>query len=190
MITIVDYGAGNIRSVANAFESLGMKTSVADNGKAILQAERIVLPGVGAFGAAMRELDARALIEPLKRKIREGIPFLGICLGMQLLFTSSEESPGVCGLNIIDGSCVRLTTERVPNIGWCSTVDVRTGTIAMYYYVHSYAVVPSNSAVVTMIENTQGFCAGIHRDTVAGVQFHPEKSGDAGIGFLRQWGAL
>lgn len=187
MITIVDYGAGNIRSVQNACTALGVPTIVTMSADEVLRAEKILLPGVGAFGAAMRELALRGLIAPLTQRIREGVPFLGICLGMQLLFEESDENPDVSGLGVITGRCVRVPTPRVPNIGWCKTIVGCTDEEQYFYYVHSFCVVPCDTAVISMREKESGFCAGVAAGNIWGVQFHPEKSGDAGLAFLKRW---
>jgi len=187
VVTIVDYGAGNIRSVQNACTALGVPTIVTMSADEVLRAEKILLPGVGAFGAAMRELASRGLIAPLTQRIREGVPFLGICLGMQLLFEESDESPDANGLGVIAGRCVRVPTPRVPNIGWCKTINGNAEKEQYFYYVHSFCVIPDDSAIVSMREKESGFCAGVVAGNIWGVQFHPEKSGDAGLAFLKRW---
>lgn len=187
MIAIVDYGAGNIRSIENACNVVGMNTVVTDSAKTIARADKILLPGVGAFGAAMRELIARGLVEVLKQKLQQGVPFLGICLGMQLLFERSEESPDCKGLGVIPGTCVRVPTGRVPNIGWCKTLDRISNNETYFYYVHSFCVVPENPKTVQMQEVDTRFCAAVVQNNIWGVQFHPEKSADAGLAFLKRW---
>ncbi len=147
---IVDYGAGNLRSVQKAFEHVGVRAVVGSDPRAIAAAPALVLPGVGAFGAAMEQLKKRSLIEPLLLRIESGVPFLGVCLGLQLLFESSEEDPGVPGLGLVRGDVRALpSTVKVPHIGWnqveactCSDLFDSIPEGSAFYFVHGYAVVP------------------------------------------------
>lgn len=184
MISIVDYGMGNLHSVAKAIEAAGQKASVVSSVREIADATHLVLPGVGNFGEAMKRLSQEGFDEVIQKHIEWQRPFLGICLGMQVLFESSEEAPGVAGLGIFKGSVRRFPSEvgRIPNIGW-NTVGA-----ASYYFVHSYYVDPEDESIVTG-RATYGieYPAMIASDNILAVQFHPEKSSAAGIDFLRGW---
>lgn len=196
MLYIVDYGSGNLRSVQKAFEHVGVVAEVGSDPHRMRDASGLVLPGVGAFGAAMAQLERQGLAEPLLERIDAGVPFLGVCLGMQVLFESSEEDPGVPGLGLVRGD-VRLlpSTVKVPHIGWnqahaCTCSDLLDGIPdgSAFYFVHSYAVVPRNpAAVLTMTDYGISFVSSIEVDNVAGVQFHPEKSSTLGLRLYRNF---
>ncbi len=190
---------GNLRSVQKAFESLGARARVTASPAAVRRAGRLVLPGVGAFGDAMRELRRRRLVEPLVERLRAGVPFLGLCLGLQLLFETSEESPGVRGLGVLAGRVRRIprrpATLKVPHIGWnqltrrtrCPLLrGVADG--AFVYFVHSYYAAPAEPAVVAA-RTTYGcaFPSVVWTDNVAATQFHPEKSQRVGLTMLRNF---
>jgi imidazole glycerol-phosphate synthase subunit HisH len=190
---IVDYGSGNLRSVQKAFEHVGVDARVGSDPGSMGAAAGIVLPGVGAFGAAMQQLEQLGLVEPLLKRIEEGIPFLGVCLGLQLLFEGSEEDPGAIGLGLVRGDVRALpSTVKVPHIGWnqvetCTVCDLFDGIPdrSAFYFVHGYAVVPRTpSAVLTMTEYSGiSFVSAIETDNIAAVQFHPEKSSMLGLRF-------
>ncbi len=190
-LCIVDYGAGNLRSVQKAFEQVGVAARVGSERRDVMTAPALVLPGVGAFGAAMEQLDQRGLIEPLLLRIEAGVPFLGVCLGMQLLFEASEESPGVAGLGVVRGDVRALpSTVKVPHIGWnqvevCACSDLFDGIPdgSAFYFVHGYAVVPRSPGDVLSMTDYDGisFVSAIEHDNVAAVQFHPEKSSTLGL---------
>ena len=194
---IVDYGSGNLRSVQKAFEHVGVPAVVGSESKAVRDAAALVLPGVGAFGAAMAQLEGKGLAEPLIERIEAGVPFLGVCLGLQLLFEASEEDPGVPGLGLIRGDVRALPqTVKVPHIGWneaelcgCSDLfeDIPDG--SAFYFVHSYAVVPRSPGDVMCMTEYDGvtFVSGIETGNVAAVQFHPEKSSTLGLRFYRNF---
>jgi imidazole glycerol-phosphate synthase subunit HisH len=194
---IVDYGSGNLRSVQKAFEHVGVSAVVGSDPQAMRDAAALVLPGVGAFGAAMAELAGRGLAEPLIERIEAGVPFLGVCLGLQLLFESSEEDPGVAGLSLIRGDVRSLPgTVKVPHIGWnqaelCDCSDLFDGIPdgSAFYFVHSYAVVPRSPGDVMCTTDYDGvtFVSGIEVDNVAAIQFHPEKSSTLGLRFYRNF---
>ena len=196
VLYIVDYGSGNLRSVQKAFEHVGVVAEVGSDARRMKEASGLVLPGVGAFGAAMIQLEQRGLVEPLLERIRAGVPFLGVCLGMQVLFESSEEDPGVPGLGLVRGD-VRLlpSTVKVPHIGWnqvhaCTCSDLLDGIPdgSAFYFVHSYAVVPRSPAdVLTMTDYGVNFVSAVEVDNIAGVQFHPEKSSTLGLRFYRNF---
>ena len=200
-LAIVDYGMGNLRSVAKAFERLGHAAEVTGDAERITRAPGVVLPGVGAFAACMTNLGAAGLVEPVKQVIRAGRPFLGICLGMQLLFDESEEFGPVAGLGILPGRVVRFAADperKVPHMGWNSVRIVRRAPElagiedgAYVYFVHSYYPVPREADVVaTTTPYGQEFASSVVRDNVFACQFHPEKSQATGLrmleGFVRQ----
>ena len=203
MITIIDYQMGNLRSVQKAFEHVGAAAEICSDPEQIEQADKVVLPGVGAFGDAMAELKSRHLVEPIQGFIRRGRPFLGICLGLQLLFDSSEEGAGEHrGLEIIPGRVVRFSglppEMKVPHMGWNTLEIVRRPDLlggiqdrSYFYFVHSYYVVPDDEAVVAARSDYgHPFCAMIWRDNVTATQFHPEKSQAVGLRLLSNFAAL
>jgi len=194
---IVDYGSGNLRSVQKAFEHVGVSAVVGSDAQGMRDAAALVLPGVGAFGAAMAQLESKGLVEPLAARIEAGVPFLGVCLGLQLLFESSEEDPGVAGLGLIRGDVRSLpATVKVPHIGWnqaelCDCSDLFDGIPdgSAFYFVHSYAVVPRSPGDVMCMTDYDGvtFVSGIEAGNIAAVQFHPEKSSTLGLRFYRNF---
>jgi len=194
-LAIVDYGMGNLRSVAKAFERLGHAAEVTRDPERIATAPGVVLPGVGAFGACMANLTSLGLVEPVRHAIRSGRPFLGICLGMQLLFEESEEFGPVAGLGILPGRVVRFTADparKVPHMGWNALRMVRAAPAlagiddgAYVYFVHSYYPVPADPAVVaTTTPYGCDFASSVVRDNVFACQFHPEKSQQVGLRLL------
>jgi glutamine amidotransferase len=199
-LAIVDYGMGNLRSVQKAFERLGHAAEVTRQPERIASAAGVVLPGVGAFGACMANLTKLGLVEPVRQAIDTGRPFLGICLGMQLLFDESEEFGPVAGLGVLRGRVVRFPNDperKVPHMGWNqlhvvrrapALADVDDG--AFVYFVHSYYPVPADQAVIaTTTEYGPEFASSVTRDNVFACQFHPEKSQQVGLrlldGFVR-----
>lgn len=194
MITLVDYGAGNVRSVINALERLGATVRIARDGAALAGAERVVFPGVGSFGSMMQTLAERGFVAPLRAHLIAGRPFLGICLGLQALFSESEEAPGVPGLGIFPGRVRRFTVaQSVPHIGWNglrarqpSPLFAGLGGDEKVYFVHSYHVVPDDpSLVLTTTDYGAPFVSSIQRGAVVATQFHPEKSGPVGLRMLQ-----
>ena len=195
-IAVVDYGIGNLRSAEKALQHLGASAALTSNPQNIEAADAVVLPGVGAFGACMRALRTAALETVTRAAATDGRPFLGICIGMQMLFDGSDESPDVDGLGVVAGRVTRLPeTARLPQIGW-NTLDVTPGSRlcarlpdpAWLYFVHSYAPEPADDAVVAA-SCTYGrrFAAAIERGPVWATQFHPEKSGEVGLRLLRNF---
>jgi len=190
---IVDYGSGNLRSVQKAFEHVGVEALVGADPELMAEAAGLVLPGVGAFGAAMAQLTAKGLVEPLRERIEAGVPFLGVCLGLQLLFEGSEEDPGVQGLGLLPGDVRALPPRvKVPHIGWnqvelCADSDLFEGIPdgSAFYFVHSYAVVPRSPAPVLAMTEYDGvrFVSAVASGNLAAVQFHPEKSSSLGLRF-------
>lgn len=197
VVTIVDYGMGNIGSLINMFRRIGVQSEVASDLRSIERARKIMLPGVGAFGAAMDRIDALGLREVLRTKaLEEQVPFMGICLGMQLLTRSSEESPDAKGLDLIPADTLRFPRAsglKVPHMGW-NEVTVTTPTALTvplppeprFYFVHSYYVRADNLAdVMLRCHYGQDFDAGLNRGNIFGAQFHPEKSHKFGMALLK-----
>jgi imidazole glycerol-phosphate synthase subunit HisH len=185
---VVDYGAGNIRSVQNTLDELGANYVVTNRPEDVTQADRVILPGVGHFGQMMRALDELQLREPLLEKIQDGTPFLGICVGLQCLFEGSEESPGSRGLGVFPGQVKRFVGEaRVPHMGWNSLTQRKPSRLLQglpeapfTYFAHSFyaPVLPATAAVCEYI---QPYSAVIEEANLHAVQFHPEKSGPTGL---------
>jgi len=196
MLALIDYGSGNIHSVINALRRESAEVELVSEAARLADAEAVVLPGVGAFGDCVRGLQSRGLWEPLSEWLAADKPFLGICVGYQMLFDQSEESPGVRGFGFFSGPVKRFTTPglKVPQIGW-NQLDLRPHPLwsglpkrPHVYFVHSYFPAPSDDKVVTAF-STYGetFAASSARGRVAGVQFHPEKSQAVGLGILRNF---
>ena len=202
MIAVIDYGMGNLRSVSKALESLGAAVRVTSDPADVARADKLILPGVGAFPAAMRELAARGLIAPIKAAIAGGRPYLGICLGLQLLFERSEEGEGASGLGVLPGTVRRFADNRaglkVPHMGWntvrrvggrpdCPVLrDIPDGSYV--YFVHSYYADPADRAVVAAeTEYGARFAALVWQDRLFATQFHPEKSQAVGLALLKNF---
>lgn len=195
MIAIVDYDAGNIKSVEKALVYLGEDVILTRDRDTLLSADGVILPGVGSFGDAMDKLNSYGLTEVLREVCAKGIPFLGICLGLQLLFESSEETPGVKGLGILKGKICRLPDEaglKIPHIGWNNLKFPREGRLfkdipedTYVYFVHSYYLKAEDEAIVTATCD-YGACihASVEQGNVFATQFHPEKSSDMGLKML------
>lgn len=203
MIAIIDYGMGNLRSVQKGFEKVGSEAVVTADPKVVLEAERIVLPGVGAFRDCMRNLEQGGFVEPILRVIAEGRPFLGICVGMQMLFTDSVEFGLYQGLNVIPGHVLRFPDDmreggeslKVPQMGWNQLRFQRRPPAfegvadgANVYFVHSYYVKPnSDDVIATTTDYGFPFCSSVWRDNIVATQFHPEKSQDVGLQILKNF---
>lgn len=196
MLAVIDYGAGNLRSVLHALNHLGVENlRLVHSPDELKGADKIILPGVGAFGAGMQQLHAQGLVQPLRDAIRAGVPYLGICLGMQFLFETSDEMGDHEGLGVLPGRVTRFPERdnlKVPHMGWNQLTPTRPSPLLKgieldnyAYFVHSYYCVPAN-ADDTLISVCYGddFCAGVQRDNVYGVQFHPEKSQKTGLRIL------
>lgn len=201
MIVIIDYDAGNIKSVEKALISLGEKVTVSADPAVILNADGVILPGVGAFGEAMEKLHAFGLVDVIKEVAISGKPFLGICLGLQLLFDSSEESPGVEGLGILKGKIVRIPEGeglKIPHIGWNSLNYPNNGRLfqsvaegSYVYFVHSYYLQAEDEAIVTATtEYGVEIQASVEKDNIFACQFHPEKSSEVGLKLLENFIAI
>ena len=195
-VGVIDYGGGNIRSVVKALESLGVTPQLLTSPEGFDQTELLVFPGQGAFGDCMRKLAARELVAPLQEWLRAERPFFGICVGYQLLFEESEESPGQPGLGILPGKVVRFPASalKVPHMGWNSAGLTAPeappweglGPQPFFYYVHSYFPQPADeNLVAAYTEYGVRFAAAIHHGAITATQFHPEKSQKAGMQLLR-----
>lgn len=198
MVAIIDYDAGNIRSVEKAVRYLGKEVTVTSEPEEILAADRVILPGVGAFGDAMKRLHAMGLVEVIRQAADRGTPFLGICLGLQLLFEKSEESPGVAGLGLLRGEILRLPELpglKVPHIGWNSLKYPNPGRLfrgipedSYVYFVHSYYLKAQDEGIVTA---TTEYGTLVHASVESGnlfaCQFHPEKSSETGLTILENF---
>lgn len=194
MIAIIDYGRGNLYSVEKAFTKLGAETVVTSDPDRIATAEKVVLPGVGAFGDCMHNLEQAGLVDVIRQVVERGTPFLGICLGLQLLFEGSEEDPGVAGLGIIPGMVRRIEAPelKIPHMGWnslqwhtASPLFTRMPERPYVYFVHSYHAVPKDQKVITATTiYGQVVTAAIGQGNVQAVQFHPEKSSTLGMQML------
>ena len=194
MIALIDYRAGNLTSVKKALTTIGADVFVPEGPDALREARGIIVPGVGHFGAT-RALDG-AWIEGILERIGEGRPLLGICLGMHWLFEGSDEAPDLPGLGLLSGQCRRLASSeaiKIPHVGWNTLSVQRDASIldgvadqSQVYFTHSY-VAPLTSETVAMAEHGEPFSAVVQRANIAGVQFHPEKSGDVGLRILRNF---
>lgn len=198
MVAIIDYDAGNIKSVEKAVSFLGKESIITDDRETILSADHVILPGVGAFGSAMERLKMKGLDSVIKESTGKGIPFLGICLGLQLLFDESEESPGVSGLGLVRGKIKRIPETRelkVPDIGW-NSLEVKNagglfegcGEHPFVYFVHSYYLDAADKAIVTsQIDYGVKVDASVEKGNIFAVQFHPEKSSVVGLKMLENF---
>ena len=198
MIAIIDYDAGNLKSVEKALVSLGEDCVVTRDAETILGADKVILPGVGAFGDAMEKLQRFGLVEVIRKVAVAGTPFLGICLGLQLLFRSSDESPGVEGIGLLDGEIVSIPPKegyKIPHMGW-NSIEIKEGAKlfrgienqSYVYFVHSYylkADHPEDVAATT--DYIVPIHASVEHGNVFACQFHPEKSGDVGLQILRNF---
>lgn len=197
MIAIIDYGAGNIASVIKAFDFLGAETILTSDKDEIMNADAAVLPGVGSFGDAMDNIRERELEDVIKNFANSGKPFLGICLGLQLLFESSEESPGAVGLGILKGKIVKIPTDnglKVPHIGWNSLELANKSELfnglnsnSYVYFVHSYYLKAEEDIVTAKADYGVEIHAAVQKDNVCATQFHPEKSGKIGLSMLENF---
>jgi len=195
MIAIIDYGAGNLKSVKKAFDHLEVNSKVISSSKEWNGFDKLVLPGVGAFGAAAQRLNQAGFIELTKEWLKADKPFLGICLGLQLLFESSTESSAVDGLGFLKGKCIRFQKGKVPQIGW-NQIQIKNESKLLdgiaensfFYFLHGYYIQPENKSIITA--NTEygiTYPSIVEKGNVYAVQFHPEKSGDVGLQLLKNW---
>lgn len=198
MVAIIDYDAGNIRSVEKAAALLGHEAVVTRDRETILSADHVILPGVGAFGDAMEKLHRFGLVEVIREAVSRKLPFLGICLGLQLMFESSEEAPGVAGLGLLPGKVLRIPEEeglKIPHIGWNSLTFPNQGRLfegiakgAYVYFVHSYYLQAGDSQIVTAAtEYGTLIHASVESENLFACQFHPEKSSGTGLKILENF---
>lgn len=202
MIAIIDYDAGNIKSVEKALLSLGEEVMITREPGQILHAQKVILPGVGAFGDAMNKLQEYGLVDVIRDVVKAGTPFLGICLGLQLLFESSEESPGVDGLGILKGKILRIpdgrnedgTALKIPHIGWNSLEFPKKGRLfeglsedSYVYFVHSYYLKAEEDIVTARAQYGVAIDASVEKGNLFACQFHPEKSSETGLHILKNF---
>lgn len=198
MVAIIDYDAGNLKSVQKALEYLGAEVCVTRDREVLLKSDHIILPGVGAFGQAMDNLQRYGLVDTIKEVVKKGIPFLGICLGMQLLFESSEESEGVQGLSLLPGKIIKIPKVdglKIPHMGWNSLELRNKATLFQglpehpyVYFVHSYYLEAKRELDVSAVaEYGTTLHVSVERENLFGCQFHPEKSGEIGLTILKNF---
>ena len=201
MIAIIDYDAGNIKSVEKALKTLGQEIVITRDPEVILNADKVILPGVGAFGDAMGKLHDYGLVEVIRKVVEKQTPFLGICLGLQLMFESSEETPGVEGLGLLKGKIVRIPESgdlKIPHMGWNSLHFQNEGRLfanlpqdSYVYFVHSYYLQAEDEEIVkATTEYGTLIHASVEKDNLFACQFHPEKSSEAGLTILKNFCAL
>ena len=201
MIAIIDYDAGNLKSVEKALVSLGEEVLVSRDSSEILQDDKVILPGVGSFGDAMNNLDKFGLVDTIKKVTGNGTPFLGICLGLQLLFKESDETPGAEGLDILPGKILKIPAKdgfKIPHMGW-NSLDIKPGARLFkglegnpyVYFVHSYYLKAADEGIVAATtEYTTHIHASVESGNVFACQFHPEKSSDVGLKILKNFASL
>lgn len=199
MISIIDYGMGNLASVKNAFYKIGCEAEIVSEPEAIIAADKVVLPGVGAFADAIGHLRNKGIDQSLQEVVRKKIPLLGICLGMQLLFSESYENGLYKGLDIIPGTVEKFVIEhKVPHMGW-NSIDMKADSKlfaglssgSFFYFVHSYYVIPQDSDVIAANCNYGlEFCCAVEKENIFATQFHPEKSSDCGLQILKNFGEI
>lgn len=198
MIAIIDYDAGNLKSVEKALQHLGQECRITRNAKEIVEADKVILPGVGAFADAMEKLQKYDLVDVIHQVVDKKTPFLGICLGLQLMFESSEEGPGVKGLGLLPGRIVRFPQKegyKIPHMGW-NSIEIKEGAKILkgigsnpyVYFVHSYYLQAANlEDVAATTEYITQVHASVEHDNLFACQFHPEKSGDVGLQILKNF---
>ena len=198
MIAIIDYDAGNIKSVEKALKTLGQEVIVTRDAEIILKADKVILPGVGAFGDAMGKLHDYGLVDVIYKVVEKNTPFLGICLGLQLMFESSEETPGVEGLGILKGKIVKIPENgdlKIPHMGWNSLHFQNEGRLfanlpqdSYVYFVHSYYLQADDESIVkATTDYSTCIHASVEKDNVFACQFHPEKSSSVGLNILKNF---
>jgi glutamine amidotransferase len=204
-VAILDYGIGNVKSISNALENIGAAPVLTSDRNAVMQADAVILPGVGAFAKGMQNLETYKLIPVIHEFVETGKPFMGICLGMQMLLEESEEFGTTKGLGLISGKVIRMplakdATEKLPHVTWnelkepqpgrwAGTVLNNTPEHTSVYFVHSYVAAPSPDTTILSLTTygDKDFCSAVHKDNIYGVQFHPEKSGEKGMAILQHF---
>ena len=188
---IVDYDSGNLRSVANMLSYLNCPFEITSDKDKILNAKRIIFPGQGHFAQAMNNLEKKGLTEIIKKCCNNQIPFLGICIGLQILFEKSEEAVGTNGLGIFKGEVKKFQKGKVPQIGWNKILPTENNYYLSenyFYFVNSYYVEPEDKNIISSYCDYHGqFCASVQKNNITAVQFHPEKSSEAGLNFFKNW---
>ena len=195
MIAIIDYGAGNLRSVKNALDYFKVDCRITNNANDITNADRLIFPGDGSFGYLMKSLQRKKLVSPIKEFINSGKPFLGICLGLQALFEESEESPGLKGLCVLKGKVIKFQKGKIPQIGWNKIICKKNASRrsiffdnSYVYFVNSYYAVPEDKSSIAAVTDYYGdFTSAIQYKNITAMQFHPEKSGKPGLKMIRSW---
>lgn len=198
MIAIIDYGMGNLRSVQKAFEHIGADTKITQDPKEVIKADKVVLPGVGAFKVAIEKLESLRLVSVLREVLNDGKPYLGLCLGLHLLFDKSSEGGKINGLGVFSGEVKRFDKLKVPHMGW-NQIKLKAGNSkcplfegiqnnSFMYFCHSYYVAPKDSEIIAAsTDYGDDFVSAICKDNIMGVQFHPEKSQEMGIKILKNF---
>ncbi|MFH1642081.1 MAG: imidazole glycerol phosphate synthase subunit HisH [Nanoarchaeota archaeon] len=199
MIAIIDYGAGNLQSVKNALDFIRVKNIITDDAAEIEKADKLIFPGVGSFGDVMNALNNKRLIDVLLNALEKNKPYLGICLGMQVLFDGSDEDPATSGLGIFSGKVRKFKSKtlKIPQIGW-NSVSFKANPLfssipdeTYFYFVHSYYAEPKNKSIVLgKTDYCCDFVSAVSKNNIFGVQFHPERSGDAGLQMLKNFSEL
>ena len=190
-IVIIDYDAGNLKSIANMLTYVGTDFKISSNVSDIKNAKKLIFPGQGHFSQAVKNLEQKGLIDIIKNQISEGKPFLGICLGLQILFEKSEEAPEEDGLGILKGCVKKFRDGKVPQIGWNRIKTTENNdflTDDYFYFVNSYYVCPEDKNIISSTADYHiDFCSSIQKENLTAVQFHPEKSSQAGLLFFKSW---
>lgn len=190
-VVIINYNSGNIKSLGNMLSYMGCDYILSNKKEDILSANKLLFPGQGHFAQAMENLEKSGLIDTIKTSINNGVDFLGICLGLQILFEKSEEAPNVEGLGIIKGEVKKFKIGKTPQIGWNKITTTSNNSFLAddyFYFVNSYYVEPKDEKIVSSYTNYEiKFCSSIQKDNLCAVQFHPEKSSSAGINFFKKW---
>lgn len=193
MIVIVDYGAGNVKSISNILDSLNAEYKISSNSEEILSAEAVIFPGQGHFGQAINNLEQKGLKDTIIKVIKENkTKFLGICLGLQILFEESEEAPNCVGLSVLKGKVKKFPPGKIPQIGWNNIETTNNNSFLeddYFYFVNSFYVEPQEESVIASYCEYNGvrFCSSVQKENITAVQFHPEKSADAGKSFFEKW---